>query len=134
MRLSAAHLAITLVVSASLVTVAAPAQAKGGDVVRRGSCSGAIHWKLKVGRDDGRLEVEGEVDSNHAGQTWRWRLVHNGSTSARGARTTKAPSGSFEVHRRMVNAAGTDTVRLRPQPAQRREMPRNRADLTPSTP
>lgn len=113
MRINPAHLAIALVASASLVTVASPAQAKGGDVVRHGSCSGATDWKLKVGRDDGRLEVEAEIDSNHAGQTWRWRLVHNGSTSAHGTRTTKAPSGSFEVHRRMVNLQGTDTVRLR---------------------
>ena len=114
MRVNPSHIAIALVASASLVTVAGPAQAKGGDdVVHRGSCTGATHWKLKVGRDDGRLEVEGEIDSNHAGQTWHWRIVHNGSTSARGTRHTTAPSGSFEVNRRLVNRAGTDTVTFR---------------------
>lgn len=114
MRIRPAHLAVALLTSSVLVTVAGPAQAKGGDdVVRRGSCSGATHWKLKVKPDDGRLEVEAEVDSNRVGQTWHWRLVHNGSTSASGTRKTTAPSGSFEVHRRMVNRPGTDIVTLR---------------------
>jgi hypothetical protein len=114
MRIRPAHLAVALLTSSVLISVAGPAQAKGGDdVVRRGSCTGATHWKLKVKPDDGRLEVEAEVDSNRVGQTWHWRLVHNGSTSASGTRKTTAPSGSFEVHRRMVNRPGTDTVTLR---------------------
>lgn len=114
MRIRPAHLAVALLTSSVLVTVAGPAQAKGGDdVVRRGSCTGATDWKLKVKPDDGRLEVEAEVDSNRVGQTWHWRLVHNGSTSASGDRKTTAPSGSFEVRRLMVNRAGTDTITLR---------------------
>jgi hypothetical protein len=104
----------TTVVLGSVLTMA-PAEARGGgdDTVRRGHCSGATTWKVKVGQDDGRLEVEAEVDSNRAGQTWTWRLVHDGSVSAHGSRVTKAPSGSFEVRRLMVNRAGTDTVTLR---------------------
>jgi hypothetical protein len=115
MRIRPAHLAVALLTSSVLVTVAGPAQAKGGgdDVVRQGSCSGATNWKLKVKPDDGRLEVEAEVDSNRVGQTWHWGLIHNGSTSASGDATTKAPSGSFEVRRLMVNTAGTDTITLR---------------------
>jgi hypothetical protein len=70
-------------------------------------------WKLKVKTDDGRLEVEGEVDSNVAGQRWQWTLRHNGSVSDRGAGTTTARSGSFEVERRMVDLAGTDAVVFR---------------------
>jgi hypothetical protein len=96
------------------VTAAAPATARGGDdVVHRGGCSGASTWKLKAGHDDGRIEVEGEVDSNRAGQTWAWRIVHDGSVSARGTRTTQAPSGSFSVERRVVNLRGTDTITFR---------------------
>ncbi len=106
-------LVLALVASASLVAVAAPADAKGGDVVRRGACAGSTHWKLKVGAEDGRLEVEGEIDSNRVGRTWTWRIVHNGSVSARGTATTKAPSGSFTVRRLLVNRRGTDTVTLR---------------------
>jgi len=109
-----AKITLAVVTSASLMTMAVPAQAKGGDdVERRGSCSGATDWKVKVGPEDGGLEVEGEVDSNHVGQTWRWQLVHNGVKSGIHTAVTKAPSGSFEVRRVLANFAGTDTVTLR---------------------
>jgi hypothetical protein len=99
---------------ASCIAMSAPAQAKGIDKVRVGSCTGpTTTTKLKVGADDGRLEVEGQVDSNRAGQTWNWRIVHNGSISAHGTRTTLAPSGSFTVRRTVVNLRGTDTITFR---------------------
>ena len=90
--------------------------ARGGDddrVINTGSCSSGARWKLKVKTDDGRLEVEGEVDTNRAGQAWAWSLRHNGSVSARGTSTTTARSGSFEVERKIVNLAGTDRVVFR---------------------
>ena len=87
-----------------------PASANDADVIRQGGCSGAAQWKLKASPENGRIEVEGEVDSNKKGQTWKWRILHNGSVSARGKATTKAPSGSFEVRRVVVNAAGRDTI------------------------
>jgi hypothetical protein len=88
----------------------APAHAShGGDGARRsGSCTGSADWKLKAKPDDGRIEVEGEVDSNHNGQVWHWRIRHNGSVSAKGRATTSGASGSFTVQRRMANLAGTD--------------------------
>ena len=82
-------------------------------VIMTGSCSGSADWKLKVKTDDGRLEVEGEIDSNVAGQQWRWTLRHNGSVSDRGTGTTTARSGSFEVERTIVDLAGTDAVVFR---------------------
>jgi hypothetical protein len=82
-------------------------------VLVTGRCSAGATWKLEVKTDDGRLEVEGEVDSNVAGQRWRWALRHNGSVSDRGAGTTTARSGSFEVERRIVDLAGTDRVVFR---------------------
>ncbi|MBA2717427.1 MAG: hypothetical protein H0U51_10310 [Propionibacteriales bacterium] len=87
-----------------------PALANDADVIRRGSCSGSADWKLKASPENGRIEVEGEVDSNVNRQTWRWRILHNGAVSARGTATTTAPSGSFEVRRLVVNAAGTDSI------------------------
>jgi len=109
---------------------AGPTYASGGDdVVRRGACTGSTHWKLKAGHDDGRIEIEAEVDSNRNGQSWAWRLVHNGSVSARGSRTTKAPSGSFEVRRRVVNLAGTDTVTFRARNTRNGEVCRGTARL-----
>lgn len=95
---------------------AAPASARGDDddrVIRTGSCSAGADWKLKVKTDDGRLEVEGEIDSFVAGQQWRWTIRHNGSVSDRGTATTTARSGSFEVERRIVDLAGTDAVVFR---------------------
>jgi len=92
------------------VFTAVPATAGDNEVIREGNCSRAADWKLKVKADDGRLEVEGEVDSNVNGQDWRWRILHNGNVAARGTSTTHAPSGSFEVERRVGNAAGQDRI------------------------
>jgi hypothetical protein len=94
----------------------APANASGGNddrVIKRGTCSGSADWKLKVKSDDGRLEVEGEVDSNRNGQVWRWRIRHNGALSAHGTRTTVAPSGSFSGERKVVDLAGPDKLVFR---------------------
>ena len=92
------------------VGLAAPASASGGggDVRTSGACSGAAHWRLKAKPDNGRIEVEAEIDSNRSGQRWDWILKHNGSVSAQGSSSTAGASGSFEVRRRMANLAGTD--------------------------
>ncbi len=103
-----------LALSGALVlTLATPALANDADVIKRGSCSGTSDWKLKASPQDGRIEVEAEVDSNVIGQTWSWRLTHDGSVSARGTATTKGRSGSFSVRRLMVDAAGKDSIGLR---------------------
>jgi uncharacterized membrane protein len=90
-----------------------PASAKAGDVVRTGSCSGNTNWKIKASPENGRIEVESEIDSNKAGQSWSWRLLHNGSTSAQGSATTQAPSGSFTVRRLVLNLSGPDSLKFR---------------------
>ena len=85
----------------------------GGRVVKTGSCTDGAHWKLKVKSDNGRLEVEGEVDSNVSGQTWSWKLKDNGSVAASGSAKTGGRSGSFSVERRITDRAGTDKVTFR---------------------
>ena len=82
-------------------------------MIRTGGCSAGADWKVKVKTDDGRLEVEGEIDSNVSGQRWAWTLRHNGSVTERGSSTTTGRSGSFEVERKIVDLAGTDTVAFR---------------------
>ena len=107
---------LALVTVGLVATGTSPASASGGDddrVIVTGACSGSADWKLKVKTDDGRLEVEGEVDSNVVGQQWRWTIRHNGSVSDRGTSTTTARSGSFEVERKIVNLAGTDRIAFR---------------------
>jgi len=93
-----------------LAGLATPALANDADVIRRGSCSGSSDWKLKASPENNRIEVEGEVDSNINGQTWKWRMRHNGEVSARGKAATSGPSGSFDVRRLMVDLSGTDRI------------------------
>ena len=114
MRNTRMRVALAGVAVAALFAGAAPASADdGGRVLRTGACTGSAHWKLKAKHDDGRIETEAEVDSNRNGQKWRWRIVHNGSVSARGTATTRPPSGSYDVERRLVNFRGRDTITFR---------------------
>ncbi len=101
--------AATLLVAATAIAPAA-VSAKSDDVVRTGSCSGSADWKLKAGKDDGRIEVEFEVDSNQNGQVWRVKIRDNGVLRHRARHTTHAPSGSFSVERRIANMAGSDHI------------------------
>jgi hypothetical protein len=106
-------LATALVLAVAVPTLVAwPAEASD-DVRRRGSCTGNASVKIKAQHDDGRIELEAEVDSNRVGQTWRWVLRHNGYVSFRGRAVTRAPSGSFEVERRAVNVSGIDAFKFR---------------------
>ena len=98
---------------AVMVGGAVPALANDDDVIREGSCSAGSDWKLKLSPEDGRLEVEFEVDQNVVGDTWRVRIFQNGERIFGGTRETTAPSGSFEVRRVAPNTAGTDSFRAR---------------------
>jgi hypothetical protein len=102
----------TLTGSGLAVLAAAPASAGGSDyrVSRTGSCSGAGVWKLKAKADDGAIEVELEVDTNRNGQAWDVRLKRDGDLFWSGTRTTRAPSGSFTVERRIANRSGDDVI------------------------
>jgi hypothetical protein len=110
---TAARLVPIALLTALFVTPALPAMANDDDVERRGSCSGTTDWKLKASPEDGRIEVEGEIDSNRSGQAWSWKLKHDGNLSARGTKTTKGRSGSFEVRRVVVDLRGTDRMVFR---------------------
>lgn len=78
-----------------------------------GTCTGRSSAKLKVKPDDGRLETEFEVDQNRNGVRWRVVLRRNGKIVVTTRATTRAPSGSFGVERRLANPAGSDTIRAR---------------------
>lgn len=80
----------------------------GGEVRASGPCSGATTWTMKAKPDNGRIEVELEIDSNRVGQTWAVRITDNGTQIFAGNRVTQAPSGSFEVRRLTANRAGVD--------------------------
>lgn len=104
----------TVVLGALLIGGSAvPTLAKDGDVIRRGSCSGASDWKLKLSEENGRIEVEYEVDQNRVDDPWRVRIRHDDALVFTGRRTTKAPSGSFEVRILQPDRAGDDVFRGR---------------------
>lgn len=104
----------TLLAPLGVVGFADAAHASGGSgVVQRGTCTDGSAWKLKAKADNGRIEVEWEVDTNHVGQVWTARLRDNGDTFFKGTRTTQGASGSFTVHDTTGNRAGADTIRAR---------------------
>ena len=106
------RLLLPLTLALALLVSAAPTSARRGDdgVRRAGTCTGASSAKLKAMHDDGRIEVEFEVDQNRAGVRWRARLRQNGDLIANQVRVTRAPSGSFEIERRPRNRRGTDRI------------------------
>jgi hypothetical protein len=106
----------TVLLLAGATPVLADDHGGGGGNDRRvernsGACdNGPGTWKIKAKADDGQLEVEFEVDTNHAGQTWRVRLFDNGTRVFAGKRTTHAPSGSFSLEPRIANRSGKDKL------------------------
>lgn len=96
------------------LALAGPASAKGrGDNAVRttGQCAGGGNFELKAKHDDGRIEVEYEVDTGRAGQTWAVRLTDNGVAVYSGRALTVAPSGSFTVRREIADRVGADIIR-----------------------
>jgi hypothetical protein len=63
--------------------------------------------------EDGRIEVEFEVDQNRNGVRWNVQLLQNGKRIARMTRVTRPPSGSFEARVLAGNAARADAFRAR---------------------
>ena len=59
---------------------------------------------------NGGLEVEFEVDQNQAGVKWNVRLKDNSEAVFRGSATTKPPSGSFSIERRINDNPGSDAI------------------------
>ncbi len=86
------------------------ALAKGGDVRVAGKCTNSSTSKLKLSPDNGRIEVEFEVDQNRNGVKWTVVIRQNGKVVRTLKKVTKAPSGSFEVRYVAANkAAGKDS-------------------------
>ena len=96
-------------IAAALVAVPATS-AKDGDVLVRGTCTGATTSKLKLSEEDGRIEVEFEVDQNRNGVRWTVTLRRPTTLVVRTTRVTRGPSGSFELRRVVGNRAGADRI------------------------
>ena len=105
--------AVALSAALMFVLAAGPAAAKRGDVLVRGTCTKSSTSKLKLSDEDGRIEVEFEVDQNRNGVRWTVTLSRHGKRVARLSRTTRPPSGSFEARVVASNRPGADTFRAR---------------------
>jgi len=103
--------AITTALVAS-VTFASSAAAGDEDEIRHaGTCTESSSSKIKVKPDDGRIEVEFEVDQNQTGEVWKVKIKDNGSVAFKGTATTRGPSGSFEIERKITDQSGSDAIK-----------------------
>ena len=100
-------LAVSLAVIAAALAVAPIASAKGPGVRVSGVCTKNSTAKLKLSQENGRIEVEFEVDQNRNGVPWKVTLRRNGSIVAATTATTRAPSGSFSIRRVISGPRGT---------------------------
>jgi outer membrane protein W len=100
-----------LAIAVAAVAAIPVASAKGGDRVRvAGVCTQSSSAKLKLSREDRRIEVEFEVDQNRNGVPWKVTLRRNGALVASTTATTHAPSGSFSVRRLIARVLTTDHI------------------------
>lgn len=103
--------AIALTASVLALASATPAAAaKGGhgDVRTSGTCSAGSVWEAKAKPDNGRVELELEIDTHRVGQTWTVGITDNTVRVFSGKRVTAAPSGSFSIELLTRNRAGVD--------------------------
>ncbi|MGE0027130.1 MAG: hypothetical protein AB7O78_05625 [Thermoleophilia bacterium] len=85
-------------------------RAARADVRVAGTCTLSSTAKLKLSPENGRVEVEFEVDENRNGKKWGVTMKRNGTTVRSRSAVTQAPSGSFEV--RAVIAAGSPDTKV----------------------
>ncbi len=58
---------IVALTALALLALGAPAFARNGDVLVRGTCTGSSTSKLKLSAENGRIEAQFEVDQNRNG-------------------------------------------------------------------
>jgi hypothetical protein len=119
---------ICLTAAAAILAAVPSSVAASDDEVRRtGSCTGMSDWEMRAKWDDDeRIELRGRVEHTRSGQTWAWKIKHNGSVSAQGRVVTR--SGGFEVRRALVDLAGVDHCVFRAERLKTGEVCRGRID------
>jgi hypothetical protein len=104
---------LILAIAAAALVVVPATWAKDGDVLVRGTCTSSTTSKLKLSEEDGRIEVEFEVDQNRNSVRWSVVLRRPTTVLVRTTRVTRAPSGSFELRRVVADLAGRDRITAR---------------------
>jgi hypothetical protein len=88
-------LAATLAVTGAAATAPPNASAKGGPGVRvTGVCTKSATAQLKLSRDNGRVEVEFEVDQNRNGIPWKVTYRRSANSRPSVKSTCSATPGS----------------------------------------
>ena len=111
--MSRSPIPLTLALFAVALVAVPAALANGRDhrAVRiQGVCTQHSSSKLKLSREDRRIEVEFQVDQNQNGVPWRVTLSRNGHAITSFTAKTHAPSGSFEIRRVIAGRLGTDRI------------------------
>lgn len=104
---------LTLSLFAAALLAVPVASATGGKhraTTVRGVCTQQSTSKLKLAGEDRGTEIEFQVDQNRNGVPWRVTLRRNGNRVASFTATTRAPSGSFEIHRVIARRTSSDRV------------------------
>jgi hypothetical protein len=102
----------SLVAAGGLLLATAPAALADDEKEKDGDCSMKSDWELELEKDDGKIEIEFDVDTPRSGQTWRVRVLHNGDLSYKGKRVTD-DDGEYEVDRKVRDRAGKDRIVVR---------------------
>jgi hypothetical protein len=109
MRKRIGMLVVLAAVTGLALAVAPVGSAKNReDVLVSGTCTKSTSAKLKLSEENGRIEVEFEVDQNRVGVRWNVVLRQNGRVVRRVTRVTGGRSGSFEARLLARNGAGAD--------------------------
>ena len=123
----ASRLGLVAAAAAMIAMLPSSAGASDDEVRRSGSCTGRSDWEMRAKWDDDeRIELRGRVEHTRAGQTWTWKIKHNGSVSAQGRSVTG--SSGFEVRRALVDLAGVDHCVFRAERVKTGEVCRGRID------
>jgi len=111
--MSSSRIPLVLALLAGMLAAVPAASAQGRDqrVVRvQGVCTQESTSKLKLSREDRGIEVEFEVDQNRNSVPWNVTLRRNGTAVVSFTATTRAPSGSFEIHRVIAGRLGISHI------------------------
>ena len=109
-RKTTAAIGVTALLAVPLATTALTASPASA-VDKTGTCGGA-RYELSVDRDNGRFEVEADIDNARAGSKWRITLRHDGKRFYNQVRTADR-EGDISVDRHRPNTAGKDVFKLR---------------------
>lgn len=111
LRRTTALAATTALIATPLLAIgASPASA----AEKNGRCDGA-RFSLDVEKDDGRFEVDADIDDAPRGSKWRIVLKQNGKTfvkTTRVARDDDDRRGDISIERNRPDTRGNDVFRM----------------------